>query len=186
MVPFISVEQPLCMFCLEAFSSTLTQTLVTLQCDIHSSIIYMFKPPIRPRYSCSTVLVAVRGPEGREPQMHSRHDCTAADVAKNASIVCRLPKEQCHFGFASEPFVLAVVITACRPLGFPPPAPHPPSLSRLHTEEYRQIFKICMDGLEKDIGNGQFVPPEWPARVPGVLRYRKQHLHAAFHFGLRL
>lgn len=43
-----------------------------------------------------------------------------------------------------------------------------------------------MDGLEKDIRSGQFVPPEWLARVPGVLTHRKQHLHTVFHFGLRL
>lgn len=60
------------------------------------------------------------------------------------------------------------------------------SLSWLDAKEYRHIVKICMDSLEKDIRNGQLVPPECPARVPGVLTYRKQHLHAAFHFGLRL
>lgn len=41
-----------------------------------------------------------------------------------------------------------------------------------------------MDGLEKGIRSGQFVPPEWLARVPAVLTYRKQHLHTVFHFGL--
>lgn len=30
------------------------------------------------------------------------------------------------------------------------------------------------------------MPPEWLARVPGVLTSWKQHLHTVFHFGLRL
>lgn len=104
-------------FALEVFSMMLTQTLIKSHCDIHSSIIYIFKPSIPLRYSYSVVLFPVQGPEGRGPEIHSPDDCTDAEVAKNPSIVRRLPNEKCHFGFASEPFLLGVVITACRPLG---------------------------------------------------------------------
>lgn len=74
-------------FGLEVFSSTPTQTLIESQCDFHSSIIYMFKPSIPPTYSYSNVLFPAQGLEGREPEMQSHDDYTAAEVAKNASIV---------------------------------------------------------------------------------------------------
>lgn len=43
-----------------------------------------------------------------------------------------------------------------------------------------------MGGVEKGIWSGQFVLPEWLARMTEVLTYQKQHLHTVFHFGLQL
>lgn len=94
--------------CCRVNQKMLTQTLIKPQCDIHLAIIY--------RYSYSNILLSVYRPEEHELWMHSHNYCMSSEVAKNAS-PSPVTKERCHFGFPSEPFLMGVVITACRPLG---------------------------------------------------------------------